>query len=132
MFYFLIRSLNAVRRAETPVSCLQYSKKRFRRSVATSLAKLVKLATRVFAFRECRAPECWIPPGGIDFAPPRLVFKLERVIGAGHIVFRVSGRIEFEHVATIERAIAGEKGPTALDLSDVTLVDRDVVPCLAR
>jgi len=96
------------------------------------IAKFVKLATRVFAFRESRAPECWIPPGGIDFAPPRLVFKLERVIGAGHIVFRVSGRIEFEHVATIERAIAGEKGPTALDLSDVTLVDRDVVPCLAR
>ena len=60
------------------------------------------------------------------------MFKLERVIDADHIVFRVSGRIEFEHVATIERAIAGEKAPTALDLSDVTLVDRDVVPCLAR
>ena len=69
---------------------------------------------------------------GIDFAAPKLVLKLERVIGAGHIVFRVSGRIECEHVATIERAIAGVKGPTALDLSDVTLVDRDVVPWLAR
>ena len=60
------------------------------------------------------------------------MFKLERVIIGDHIVFRVSGRIEFEHVATIERAIAGENGPTALDLSEVTLVDRDVVRCLAR
>jgi len=58
--------------------------------------------------------------------------KIERLASAGNtVVLRVCGRVEMEHVSTIRELIECEKSAAALDLTEVTLVDRDVVPFLA-
>jgi len=58
--------------------------------------------------------------------------KIERVDNSKNAsVLLVSGRIETEHVSAIKESIAREKSPVTLDLGEVTLVDRDVVPFLA-
>lgn len=52
--------------------------------------------------------------------------KIERVdSGKNAFVLIVSGRIETEHVS------GRDKSPVILDLKEVTLVERDVVPFLA-
>ena len=52
----------------------------------------------------------------------------------GKIVFTLSGRIEIEDVAELQRLLALELSDhnLALDLADVTLVDREAVKFLAR
>jgi len=52
----------------------------------------------------------------------------------GKIVFTLSGRIEIEDVAELQRLLALELGDrnVALDLTDVTLVDREAVKFLAH
>lgn len=45
-------------------------------------------------------------------------------------VVRVDGRIQADHVGAIKDLIDGGNCVTALDLTEVTLVDRDVVPFL--
>jgi len=61
------------------------------------------------------------------------MLKIQRSFNSG-VVFSLSGRIEVEDVAELERLIsleaAGQK--IALDLQDVMLVDRDSVKFLAR
>jgi hypothetical protein len=58
--------------------------------------------------------------------------KIERLDSAENaVVFRVCGRIEMEHMSTIRELIKIEKSAVALDLNEVTLVDRDIVPFLA-
>ena len=58
--------------------------------------------------------------------------KIERFAGEeGRGVLRVSGHIQSEHVSTIEKLIAREGGLVAIDLSELTLVDRDAVSYLA-
>jgi anti-anti-sigma regulatory factor len=58
--------------------------------------------------------------------------KIERLASAENtVVFRVCGRIEMAHVSTIEKLIAREKSRLVLDLTEVTLVERDVVDFLA-
>ena len=60
--------------------------------------------------------------------------------GNGHIVFRLSGRIEADELAEIQRQLATEAGrgdldfdlDVALDLKDVTLVSQAAVEFLAR
>ena len=55
-------------------------------------------------------------------------------MNAGHVRLALSGRIEKQHLAELQRAIeedAGGHGMT-LDLEEVRLVDRDVVGFLAR
>ena len=62
----------------------------------------------------------------------RMSCKIERLDSAENaVVFRVCGRIEMEHVSTIRELIKCEKSAVVLDLTEVTLVDRDVVPFLA-
>jgi hypothetical protein len=62
-----------------------------------------------------------------------MTFKVERLVGNRQpVVLRLCGHIAAEHVSTIEDLVAREEGPLTLDLSDITLVDRDVVRCLAR
>ncbi len=43
-------------------------------------------------------------------------------------VLRVAGWTQAQHVSSMEELIEGAKGVTALDLAEVTLVNRDVVP----
>jgi anti-anti-sigma regulatory factor len=52
----------------------------------------------------------------------------------GKIVFTLSGRIELEDVAELQRLLALESADRnlALDLADVTLVDREAVNFLAH
>ena len=52
-------------------------------------------------------------------------------VGVNAAVLRVAGWIQAEHVSAMNELIDGAKGVTALDLAEVTLVDRDVVPFLA-
>jgi anti-anti-sigma regulatory factor len=47
----------------------------------------------------------------------------------GEVVFKLSGRIETENIAELEALLSGETSGRSifLDLSDITLVDQDVV-----
>ncbi len=47
----------------------------------------------------------------------------------GEVVFKLSGRIETENIAELEALLSAETsgGHVLLDLSDLTLVDQDVV-----
>jgi hypothetical protein len=61
-----------------------------------------------------------------------LTCKIEELAAEeGMIVLRVSGHAQSEHVSTIEELIAREGGQIALDLSELTLIDRDAVSYLA-
>ena len=58
--------------------------------------------------------------------------KIERLASKGNmIVLRLCGWIQVEHVKTIRELIEQENGKVALDLTEMTLVDRDVVNFLA-
>jgi anti-anti-sigma regulatory factor len=58
--------------------------------------------------------------------------KIEQITGeAGITVFRLSGHFQSEHVNKMEELISGESSQVWLDLSELTLVDRDVVSYLA-
>jgi hypothetical protein len=61
------------------------------------------------------------------------VLKIKRSTG-DRVVFRLSGRIESDDVAELRRLFGLEKVDhhIALDLEDVTLVDREGVAFLAR
>ena len=62
------------------------------------------------------------------------MLKIQRSMNAGHVRLALSGRIEKQHIAELQRAIeedARGHGMT-LDLEEVRLVDRDVVGFLAR
>jgi hypothetical protein len=60
------------------------------------------------------------------------MLKIERSSNRG-VVFSLTGRIETQHVAELQRLLSLEAGgqSIAFDLQDVTLVDRDVVKSLA-
>jgi hypothetical protein len=60
------------------------------------------------------------------------MLKIQRTAN-GKVVFTLSGRIEAEDVAELQRLFALERGDDqlVLDLKDVTLVDRDAVKFLA-
>ena len=47
------------------------------------------------------------------------------------VVLRVSGRIRAENVDTLRELLGREKAGVAIDLKEVTLVDRDAVAFLA-
>jgi anti-anti-sigma regulatory factor len=52
----------------------------------------------------------------------------------GEVVFKLSGRMEAEHVPELSNLLASEKNtpPLVLDLTDLMLVDGDVVGFLRR
>jgi hypothetical protein len=60
------------------------------------------------------------------------MLKIKRS-GNGKIVFTLSGRIELDDVAELQRLLALERTDRslALDLADVTLVEREAVTFLA-
>src|SRR3984885_8436467 len=58
--------------------------------------------------------------------------KIERLVSAENsVVIRVCGRIQLEHVSTVKELIRQEQGVVVLDLTEVTLVDRDAVNLIA-
>lgn len=57
--------------------------------------------------------------------------KIEHLTAEGVVVLRVSGHIRSEHVSILEKLIAREEGRIALDLTEITLADRDAVSHLA-
>jgi len=62
-----------------------------------------------------------------------MTWKIERISAEdGFTVFRLSGHIQSEHVMKIEEMISRESNRIALDLSELTLIDRDAVSYLTR
>ena len=58
--------------------------------------------------------------------------RIERLAaGENPVVLPVCGRVEGEHVDTIKELIERENGRAVLDLTEMTLVDRDAVNFLA-
>ena len=54
--------------------------------------------------------------------------KVVRLIEGDQLVLlHISGHLQEEHVSTIEELLAKEADPVILDLTEVTLVDREAV-----
>ena len=62
------------------------------------------------------------------------MLKIQRLADAGHVRLALSGRIEKQHLAELQRVIEEDACPhgITLDLREVRLVDREVVGFLAR
>ena len=60
--------------------------------------------------------------------------NIQRSSSGGSVVFRMSGRIEPEDVAELQRLLGLESSGQAivLDLQDLTLIDRDAMKFLAK
>jgi len=62
------------------------------------------------------------------------MFKIQRSVQAGNVRIMLSGRIEREHLAELQRLI-DEDAPhnlVTLDLEEIRFVDREAVSFLAR
>ena len=61
------------------------------------------------------------------------MLRIQRSVTRG-VVFSLSGRIAIEDVAELQRILALEavENSVALDLQDITIVDRNALPFLAR
>jgi len=61
-----------------------------------------------------------------------MICRIDRVVGGDNlIVLRISGKLTGEHVATLRSILRAEASPLAIDLKDVSLVDREAVQLLA-
>ena len=58
-------------------------------------------------------------------------FRIDPLNGLNLTVLLLSGKLTGEHVDTLRNALREEVGPVAVDLSNVSLVDRDAVKLLA-
>jgi anti-anti-sigma regulatory factor len=59
-------------------------------------------------------------------------YKIDRLIsGENLVILRVSGRIHAENVETLKESLGLETDRIAIDLKEVTLVDREAVRLLA-
>jgi anti-anti-sigma regulatory factor len=59
-----------------------------------------------------------------------LSFRIDRVAGNGLVVLLLSGKLTGEHVETLGNLLRQESGTLAIDLKNVSLVDRDAVNLL--
>lgn len=57
--------------------------------------------------------------------------KIDRIVESAGIVLRVSGQLHGQHVDTLRELMGVERGRLALDLVEVTSVDRAAVSLLA-
>jgi hypothetical protein len=57
--------------------------------------------------------------------------KIDRIVESSGVVLRVSGQLQGEHIGTLRELIRVERGRLALDLVEVTFVDRAAVSLLA-
>ena len=60
------------------------------------------------------------------------MLKIERSAHGKFVIFTLSGRIEMEDVAELQRLFEAEDHNVIMNLKEVTLVDRDAVRFLAR
>ncbi len=60
------------------------------------------------------------------------MLKILRSANERVAVFSLCGRVEAEHLAELAALLDAEKCGTALDLKEVTLVDRDTIAFLVR
>jgi ABC-type transporter Mla MlaB component len=61
-----------------------------------------------------------------------MTWKIDRHVEQQRfVVLRLCGRLGRDDVDTLREAIGREKGPLAIDLTEVTLVDREAVTLLA-
>jgi hypothetical protein len=61
-----------------------------------------------------------------------MTFKIDRLVGGeDSVVLRTCGRMDIECVNTLKGLIESESSKTVLDLSEVTLADRDAAMFLA-
>jgi anti-anti-sigma regulatory factor len=61
-----------------------------------------------------------------------MTWKIDRYVEQQRlVVLRLSGRIDRDDVDTVREMIGREKDPIAIDLTEVVLVDRDVVRLFA-
>ena len=60
------------------------------------------------------------------------MLKIVRSANPISVVFSLSGHIDLEHIALLRTTLELEALPSALDLQEVSRVDREVVPTLAR
>jgi hypothetical protein len=60
-----------------------------------------------------------------------MTLRIEKISDGGKAIFRVSGRIELEHLVELKAEIDGLGAGTALDLEHVTLVDVEGVRFLS-
>ena len=61
-----------------------------------------------------------------------MICRIDRVVGGDNlIVLCISGKLTGEHVATLRGVLSAEAHPVAIDLKDVSLVDREAVQLLA-
>jgi hypothetical protein len=61
-----------------------------------------------------------------------MTWKIERHVEQQRfVVLRLCGRIGRDDIDTLREAIGREKGPLAIDLTEVTLVDHEAVTLLA-
>ena len=58
--------------------------------------------------------------------------RIERLVGGDDtVVFRVSGRIDADHVDMLRELVEREKGNVAIDCREVTLIRREAIRFLA-
>jgi len=55
------------------------------------------------------------------------MFKVEKTFDGDSTVLRLVGRVKSEYLGDLKTLIADERVPVQLDLSEVTLVDLDVI-----
>ncbi len=60
------------------------------------------------------------------------MLKIVRSANSEAVVYFLSGRIDEDHIVELQAAFDAESGPIKLDLREVTRVDRECVPTLAR
>lgn len=61
-----------------------------------------------------------------------MTLKIQRAEAEGLVVFRLSGRIEVQHLPELREMVTAERHGIVLDLSEVTLVDQETVRLLIR
>jgi hypothetical protein len=58
--------------------------------------------------------------------------RIDRVVGAANLIaLSISGKISGQHVDTLRNVLRQEDGAVAIDLKNVSLVDREAVQLLA-
>jgi hypothetical protein len=60
------------------------------------------------------------------------MLKIERSATSEAVVYLLSGRIDEEHIGELQAALDAETGAIKLDLREITRVDRESLPNLAR
>jgi anti-anti-sigma regulatory factor len=60
------------------------------------------------------------------------MWRIQKSASDGVMVFTLSGRIEAEHLAELQRLLETEDRRLVLDLSEIELVDAETVKFLAR